>query len=97
MYNASKGAVRLLTKSTAIQYASQGIRANSVHPGPIVTQMTESMRCDPEGHRFNLARAPMGRFGDPQEIAYGVLCLASDESSYVTGSELLIDGGVTAQ
>ena len=97
VYNASKGAVRLLTKVTAIQYASDGIRANSVHPGPIVTPMTESMRSDPERYEFNLGRVPMGRFGQPEEVAQGVLFLASDESSYMTGSELVIDGGVTAQ
>ncbi len=68
-----------------------------MHPGPIVTEMTASVRRDPERYGFNLARVPMGRFGDPEDVAYGVLYLASDESSYMTGSELLIDGGITAQ
>ena len=96
-YQASKGAVRLFTKSTAIQYAKDGIRANSVHPGPIVTPMTESGRTDPVRHRLMLSRIPLGRYGEAEDVAYGVLFLASDESSFMTGSELVIDGGWTAQ
>jgi NAD(P)-dependent dehydrogenase (short-subunit alcohol dehydrogenase family) len=96
-YQASKGAVRLLTKATAIQYARDRIRANSVHPGPIVTAMTERRRADPEQHRLMLSRIPLGRYGTPEEVALGVLYLASDESAFVTGSELVIDGGWTAQ
>jgi 3(or 17)beta-hydroxysteroid dehydrogenase len=96
-YQASKGAVRLLTKATAIQYAGDRIRANSVHPGPIVTPMTEAVRADPERYRRTVSRIPLGRYGEPDEVAYGVLYLASDESSFVTGSELVIDGGWTAQ
>ena len=96
-YQASKGAVRLLTKSTAIQYAGEGIRANSVHPGPIVTPMTEAGRADPERNELTLSRIPLGRHGEPGDVAYGVLFLASDESSFMTGSELVIDGGWTAQ
>ena len=96
-YQASKGAVRLLTKATAIQYAKDKIRANSVHPGPIVTPMTEARRGDPEFYRLQVSRIPLGRYGEPEEVAYGVLYLASDESSFVTGSELVIDGGWTAQ
>jgi NAD(P)-dependent dehydrogenase (short-subunit alcohol dehydrogenase family) len=96
-YQASKGAVRLLTKATAIQYARERIRANSVHPGPIVTAMTERRRAEPETYRTMLSRIPLGRFGEPDEVAYGVLYLASDESAFVTGSELVIDGGWTAQ
>ena len=96
-YIASKGAVRLLTKATAIQYAGDGIRANSVHPGPIVTPMTERSRSNPDQTAFTVARIPLGRWGEPEEVAYGVLYLASDESSFVTGSELVIDGGWTAQ
>ncbi len=95
-YNASKGAVRLLTKSGAIQYAKEGIRVNSVHPGAIATPMTEDLFSDPEVSEF-LPFIPMGRVAEPEEVAYGVLYLASDESSYVTGSELVIDGGSTAQ
>ena len=96
-YQASKGAVRLLTKPTAIQYAGEGIRANSVHPGPIVTPMTDAGRADPERNRLTLSRIPLGRHGEPDDVAYGVLFLASDESSFMTGSELVIDGGWTAQ
>ena len=97
-YSASKGAVRLLTKSTAIQYAAEGIRANSVHPGVIESPMTLPIMLDSEeGREAAVARHPMGRIGQPEEIAYGVLFLASDESSFMTGSELVIDGGLTAQ
>ena len=96
-YQASKGAVRLFTKSTAIQYAKEGIRVNSVHPGPINTPMTERRRGDPDHQRIMLSRIPMGRYGESEEVAYGVLFLASDESSFMTGSELVIDGGWTAQ
>ena len=96
-YNASKGAVRLLTKATAIQYAKDGIRVNSVHPGPIATPMTEAGRSDPEHFQRTLERTPLGRYGQPEDVANGVLFLSSDESSYMTGSELVIDGGVTAQ
>ena len=96
-YQASKGAVRLLTKATAIQYAHEGIRVNSVHPGPIITPMTEVRRADPEVYKLTVSRIPLGRYGQPEDVAYGVLYLASDESAYVTGSELVIDGGWTAQ
>jgi NAD(P)-dependent dehydrogenase (short-subunit alcohol dehydrogenase family) len=97
MYSASKGAVRLLTKVTAIQYAKDKIRANSVHPGPILTPMTEKRRADPEIYKLMVSRIPLGRYGEPDEVAYAVLYLASDESAFVTGSELVIDGGWTAQ
>ena len=96
-YHASKGAVRLLTKSTAIQYASDGIRANSVHPGIIETPRTEATLADPERSQRWLSGTPLGRRGKPEDVAYGVLFLASDESSFMTGSELVIDGGWTAQ
>ena len=96
-YNASKGAVRLLTKSTAIQYAKDGIRVNSVHPGSTITPMNVARRSDPEAYARALSGIPLGRYAEPEEVAYGVLYLASDESSYVTGSELVIDGGYTAQ
>ena len=96
-YQASKGAVRLLTKSTAIQYAGEGIRANSVHPGPIVTPMTEGRRADATVRQVMVSRIPLGRYGESEDVAYGVLYLASDESSFMTGSELVIDGGWTAQ
>jgi NAD(P)-dependent dehydrogenase (short-subunit alcohol dehydrogenase family) len=96
-YQASKGAVRLLTKLTALQYAKERIRANSVHPGPIVTPMTEARRADPVVKARMVSRVPLGRYGEAEEIALGVLYLASDEALYVTGSELVIDGGWTAQ
>ena len=96
-YNASKGAVRLLTKSTAIQYASEGIRANSVHPGTIETPMTEGFLADETKRADRLNRTPLKRLGRPEDVAYGALYLASDESSFVTGSELVIDGGRTAE
>ena len=96
-YHASKGAVRLFTKSTAIQYAGEGIRANSVHPGIIETPMTEATLADPERSQRWMAGTPLARRGAPEDVAYGVLFLASDESSFMTGSELVIDGGWTAQ
>ncbi len=96
-YTASKGAVRLLTKSTAVQYAKEGIRCNSVHPGPIETDMIQDSLSDPDALAERMQRLPMGRVGKPEEVAYGVIYLASDESSFVTGSELVIDGGTTAQ
>ena len=96
-YGGSKGAVRLLTKSTAIQYAADGIRCNSVHPGYIDTAMTERVTAQP-ALRVELFRmTPLARIGTVDDIAYGVLFLASDESSFMTGSELVIDGGWTAQ
>ena len=96
-YQSSKGAVRIFTKSTAIQYASEGIRVNSVHPGPIATPMTEARRSDLVMQEVMVSRIPLGRYGESEDVAYGVLYLASDESSFVTGSELVIDGGWTAQ
>ena len=96
-YSASKGAVRLLTKSTAIQYAAEGIRANSIHPGAIDTAMGEQVWPNAETRDEVVSRTPVGRMGVPEDIAYGALFLASDESSFVTGSELVIDGGMSAQ
>ena len=97
-YRASKGAVRLFTKSTAIQYAKEGIRANSVHPGIIETPMTApNLMADDASRNRSAARHPLGRVGQPEDVAYGVLFLTSDESSFMTGSELVIDGGLTAQ
>lgn len=97
-YTASKGAVRLFTKATAVQYAQEGIRANSIHPGPIDTPMIQQVwHGEEQSREAALARTPLGRIGTPDDIAYGVLFLASDESSFMTGSELVIDGGSTAQ
>ena len=96
-YQASKGAIRLLTKSTAIQYAADNIRCNSVHPGLIVTAMSEDVVADPDSRQAFFGSIPLGRLGTVEDIANGVLFLASDESSFVTGSELVIDGGLVAQ
>jgi NAD(P)-dependent dehydrogenase (short-subunit alcohol dehydrogenase family) len=100
-YHASKGAVRLLTKSTALTHAGDNIRANSICPGVIETPMfaqvlSESPNPDTARAEFMQAE-PIGRFGRPDDIAYGALYLAADESAYVTGTELVIDGGYTAQ
>jgi NAD(P)-dependent dehydrogenase (short-subunit alcohol dehydrogenase family) len=96
-YNASKGAVRVFTKVTAIQHAVDKIRCNSVHPGPIETPMTAERLTEPQHRTRVLSQIPLGRIGRPEDIAYGVLYLASDEAAFVTGSELVIDGGFTAQ
>jgi NAD(P)-dependent dehydrogenase (short-subunit alcohol dehydrogenase family) len=96
-YSATKGAVRIFTKSTAIQHANDKIRANSVHPGPIETDMIKDVLANKAAWEARLRRLPMGRAGKPEDVAYGVIYLASDESSYVTGSELVIDGGCTAE
>ena len=95
-YTATKGSVRLFTKSTAIQHAGDGIRCNSIHPGPIETDMIADTLNDPENMALRMQRLPLGRVGKPSEIAYGAIYLASDESSFVTGAELVIDGGTTA-
>ena len=96
-YGASKGSVRLFTKYTAIQHALDGIRANSIHPGPIDTEMIADNLATPEGRAESEARVPLRRIGTVMDVAYGALFLASDESSYMTGAELVIDGGVTAR
>ena len=96
-YHAAKGAIRLFTKSAAIQYAKENIRVNSVHPGYALTPLTQRGYANPEYLERILSRIPMGRVGTADDIAYGMLYLASDESSFVTGSELVIDGGTTAQ
>jgi NAD(P)-dependent dehydrogenase (short-subunit alcohol dehydrogenase family) len=96
-YHAAKGASRIFSKSAAVQLAGDGIRVNSVHPGFMLTPMTLAGAENDERLNFMLERIPMGRMGDAMEIARGILFLASDESSYITGSELVIDGGMTAQ
>ena len=96
-YNASKGAVRLLTKSTAIQYAAENIRVNSVHPGPTDTDMLNVFFREEGAREQRAANTPIPRLGEPDDVAHGVLFLASDASSYMTGSELVIDGGISAR
>ena len=96
-YHIAKGASRLFTKSAAIQYASENIRVNSIHPGFAFTPLTEVNYSKPDLQEWVLDRIPLGRMGEAMEIAYGILYLASDEASFVTGSELVIDGGTTAQ
>ena len=95
-YHASKGAVRTFTKAAAAQYAAQGVRVNSVHPGFVDTPMTQPIHDDPERAGPRIAQTPAGHFGQPIDIAHGCLFLASDESGWMTGAELVIDGGMTA-
>jgi 3(or 17)beta-hydroxysteroid dehydrogenase len=99
-YHASKGGVRIFTKAAALECSKAGydynIRVNSVHPGVIKTQMVEGLMNDEEKRKTALSWHPIGRFGEPEDIAYGVLYLASDESKFITGAELVIDGGWTA-
>jgi len=92
-YNASKGAVRLMTKSAAVQYARSGIRVNSVHPGVLPAMRSSKATADPAFRQKMLAGVPMRREGRVEEVAHAVLFLASDEASYVTGTELVVDGG----
>jgi NAD(P)-dependent dehydrogenase (short-subunit alcohol dehydrogenase family) len=100
-YHTSKGGVRLMTKTDALLYARDGIRVNSVHPGFIWTPLVESYLKDKgdveEGRKSLDELHPIGHVGEPDDIALGILYLASDESKFVTGSELVIDGGYTAQ
>ncbi|MGE0226657.1 MAG: glucose 1-dehydrogenase [Acetobacteraceae bacterium] len=95
-YNASKAAVRLMTKSVAVQHAQDGIRANSVHPGLMPPMRTSGRTADPATREKRLSVVPMRRAGEVNEVVYAVLFLASDESSYMTGSELHVDGGAIA-
>lgn len=94
-YQASKGAVRLLTKSTAVDYAPFKIRVNSVHPGVIRTNMTKDMLVDEAITQQIIGTTLLGRPAEPMEVSYAVLFLASDEASYMTGSEVVVDGGYT--
>jgi len=94
-YHATKGAVRIMTKAAALEYARQGIRANSIHPGQIDTPILAGLTA--EQNEQIKAATPLGRMGRPEEIAYGSLYLCSDEAAFVTGTELVIDGGWFAQ
>ena len=95
-YNASKGAVRLITKAGAAQHGKDGIRVNSVHPGLMPPMRTSGRTADPVQREKTLKGVPLRRAGEVDEVAYAILFLASDESSYVTGAELVVDGGWTA-
>ncbi|MER0244333.1 glucose 1-dehydrogenase [Streptomyces sp. HSW2009] len=95
-YQASKGAVRLLSKTAAVEYARQGVRVNSVHPGVIVTPMIQELLDEQGDQQPDIQRTPMRRAGRADEIAPAILFLACDDSSFVTGSELVVDGGLTA-
>jgi NAD(P)-dependent dehydrogenase (short-subunit alcohol dehydrogenase family) len=95
-YNASKGAVRIMTKSAAVQYARDGIRVNSVHPGFMPPMRTSTVSADPAWRKPFLDAVPLRREGRVEEVAHAVLFLASDEASYITGTELVVDGGFLA-
>ena len=95
-YNASKGAVRTLTKAAAVQHGADNIRVNSVHPGLMPPMRSSKRTADPEVRAKMLRQVPMGRAGRPEEVANAVLFLASDEASYITGAELWVDGGYLA-
>lgn len=96
LYAASKGAIRLLSKNVAIEYAAENIRCNSIHPGPIETDMIADM-LEPEAWAERVKALPLGRVGKPEDVGYAVIYLASHESRYVTGAEFVVDGGTTAQ
>jgi NAD(P)-dependent dehydrogenase (short-subunit alcohol dehydrogenase family) len=95
-YNASKGAVRIMTKTAAVQFAKDGIRVNSVHPGFMPPMRTSKTSADPEWRAKMLKAVPMKREGRVEEVAHAVLFLASDDASYITGTELVVDGGYLA-
>jgi NAD(P)-dependent dehydrogenase (short-subunit alcohol dehydrogenase family) len=95
-YNASKGAVRIMTKTAAVQFAKDGIRVNSVHPGFLPPMRTSKTSADPEWRAKMLKAVPMKREGRVEEVAHAVLFLASDEASYITGTEIVVDGGYLA-
>ena len=95
-YTASKGAVLAMTREIAVIYARQGIRANALCPGPVMTPLLAKFLADDAKRERRLVHIPMGRFGAPEEIAKGALFLASDDSSWMTGQSLIIDGGITA-
>jgi NAD(P)-dependent dehydrogenase (short-subunit alcohol dehydrogenase family) len=94
-YTASKGAVLSLTRSLAVQYGRQGVRANAICPGPILTPMTETLFPNETEKNKRLNRIPLGRFGRAEDVVWAAVFLASDESSWMTGSTFVIDGGIT--
>jgi cyclopentanol dehydrogenase len=96
-YHAAKGAIRAFSKSAAVQYAAENIRVNSLHPGYALTRLTEQTFADPKVSQWLHDRIPMGRLGTAADLVGGIVFMASDESRYMTGAELVIDGGVTAQ
>jgi len=95
-YTASKGAVLAMTREIAVMYARKGIRANALCPGPVMTSLLAKFLSDDARRNRRLVHIPMGRFGEPIEIAKGALFLASDDSSWMTGQSLIVDGGITA-
>jgi NAD(P)-dependent dehydrogenase (short-subunit alcohol dehydrogenase family) len=95
-YTASKGGVLSMTREIAVEFARRGVRANSLCPGPIETPLLQELLSDPDRRQRRLVHIPMGRFGQAEEIANAALFLASDESSYMTGTALVVDGGITA-
>jgi NAD(P)-dependent dehydrogenase (short-subunit alcohol dehydrogenase family) len=95
-YTASKGGVLAMTREIAVEHARHGIRANSLCPGPIATPMLEELMSDPQRRARRLVHIPMGRLGRAEELARAALFLASDDSSFMTGAQLVVDGGITA-
>jgi NAD(P)-dependent dehydrogenase (short-subunit alcohol dehydrogenase family) len=95
-YTASKGGVLAMTREIAVQYARRGIRANAICPGPVRTPLLEYLIADEQKRENRLNHIPAGRFGEPRDIASAALYLASDDSDWVTGTEFLVDGGITA-
>ncbi len=95
-YQASKGAVRLLSKTAAVEYAREGVRVNSIHPGVVATPMIQDLLDEQGDQQADIQRTPMRRAGRADEVAPAILFLAGDDSSFVTGSELVVDGGLTA-
>jgi NAD(P)-dependent dehydrogenase (short-subunit alcohol dehydrogenase family) len=94
-YTASKGAVIALTQSLAVQFGPKGVRSNAICPGPIITPLMETLFATEEAKMLRLNRIPMGRFGQPEDVAYAALFLASDEASWINGASLVVDGGIT--
>jgi NAD(P)-dependent dehydrogenase (short-subunit alcohol dehydrogenase family) len=95
-YTASKGGVLSMTREIAVEYARQGIRANSLCPGPIETPLLEELLSDPQRRARRMVHIPMGRLGRAEELAQAALFLASDDASFMTGAQLVVDGGITA-